>query len=766
MINPLILPGHVYELRAPRGRQGTISGYFDNAADIYEASRIYDGKVPGLYVTLNPVKNALLARAKNRLNTTAKTTTSDPDILKRYWLLIDCDAVRPAEISANEAEHQAALDRSTTVAEWLWLEGWPDSIRADSGNGAHLLYRIDLQNDTGSRDLVKAVLEVLALRFNDACVVIDTSVFNAARITKLYGTLSCKGDSTEDRPHRQSQILSVPSALVPVPDKLLNEMAQRRPVDPKTFGTNRTGFDVRNFISRHHLSVAREKPWNGGTVFELETCPFNSEHIRDSSIIQYPTGAVSFQCFHNSCQQHRWQQLRDLLEPARRHAFRMNGSEPQATPGEPADFTLRVASSVAMKPVKWGIQDRVPLGMLTVLAGRGGLGKGTIAADWAAQLSKGLAAGALAGKPSSVIISSTEDTEKETLAPRLAAAQADMARVHFIHLHRGGVDGSLSIPEDIDILHQAIQQADAKFIIIDPLMSHLSATLNGWNDQEIRRALTPLSRLAEQMQIAVLVIAHLNKDSKKEAIDRIGGSVGISNTARSVLFCGTDPQDPDGGIRMLAHPKCNVGREQPTLRYQIDEVLVEVEPEPIKTTRIVWLGEAPGYSADDLVGRPEPMSRDDRERALTWLGDALPIGSRKRQTDLEADAEKNQISKWALRKAKIILQVKSKKTGFNPTVWWWSRDPVPYNSMNLSPSDKTSSKLLKLVKKSEGESPHIFDIPSMSEDVSKHRPLPFDTSSEVSTPCSGLCPQGESQGSYTEVMEPSAHVHEEVDLVD
>jgi hypothetical protein len=267
------------------------------------------------------------------------------------------------------------------------------------------------------------------------------------------------------------------------------------------------------------------------------------------------------------------------------------------------------------------------------------------------------------------------------------------------------------------------------------------------------------------MQVAVLVIAHLNKDAKKEAIDRIGGSVGISNTARSVLFAGTDAQDPDGATRMLAHPKCNVGREQPTLRYRIDEVLVEVGPEPIKTTRIVWLGEAPGYTADDLVGRPEPMSRDDRERALIWLEDALPFGSRKRQTDLEADAQQNQISKSALRKAKNILKVKSKKTGFHPTIWWWSRDPVPYDSMNLSPSDKTSSKLLKLVKKSEDESPHIFDTSSMTEDVSEHRPLPFDTSSKISTPCSDFSAQEERVG-YTGAMAPSPNVRDEVDLVD
>ena len=182
-----------------------------------------------------------------------------------------------------------------------------------------------------------------------------------------------------------------------------------------------------------------------------------------------------------------------------------------------------------MKPVKWIVQGRVPLGMLTVLAGRGAMAKSTLSLDWAAQVTTGKAAGALAGLPGHVVISSTEDTEAETLSPRLRAAKADMGKVHFIHLHRGGIDGSLTIPDDVDILREAIQQTGAKLVIIDPLMSHLSATLNGWNDQEIRRALTPLARLAEELTVSIFVIAHLNKDSKKEAIDRIGGSVGIQH---------------------------------------------------------------------------------------------------------------------------------------------------------------------------------------------------------------------------------------------
>jgi hypothetical protein len=83
-------------------------------------------------------------------------------------------------------------------------------VAADSGNGAHIIYAVDLPNDTDSLVLIRRVLEALSFKFSDSKVEIDTSVCNAARITKLYGTTARKGDSTEDRPHRATKLLTVP----------------------------------------------------------------------------------------------------------------------------------------------------------------------------------------------------------------------------------------------------------------------------------------------------------------------------------------------------------------------------------------------------------------------------------------------------------------------------------------------------------------------------------------------------------------------------
>jgi hypothetical protein len=95
---------------------------------------------------------------------------------------------------------------------------------ADSGNGSHLLYRIDLPADDGG--LVARVLKTLAGMFSDANVSIDTKVANASRIVKLYGTISRKGADTPERPHRVSSVMSMPDELLPVSRELLEDLAR------------------------------------------------------------------------------------------------------------------------------------------------------------------------------------------------------------------------------------------------------------------------------------------------------------------------------------------------------------------------------------------------------------------------------------------------------------------------------------------------------------------------------------------------------------
>ena len=140
------------------------------------------------------------------------------------------------------------------------------------------MYRID--EPCEDEGLVKACLEALAQRFNDERVHVDTTVFNPARIWKLYGTLARKGENLPERPHRLSALTHVPEPLEVVPTELLQALAQTVKREEKRAGLPATrGFDLEAWISTN-LGETTHKRTADGEVWTIPTCPFNPDHSR------------------------------------------------------------------------------------------------------------------------------------------------------------------------------------------------------------------------------------------------------------------------------------------------------------------------------------------------------------------------------------------------------------------------------------------------------------------------------------------------------
>jgi hypothetical protein len=320
-------PGQVVEVRALTD-QFTHSGYFSNHEALIRSVEPLDadGSVHGIYVTLNVVNPALLSRRANRIKMRLgkkDSTTSDADILRRRWLPIDIDPLRPSGVSSTDEEHGLAFAKADEIARWIAGLGFPDPVRADSGNGAHLLYRIDLPNDEAATALVKACLTTLDVLFSDERVNVDTANFNAARIWKLYGTVSRKGDNTPERPYRRSRILSAPAELTIVSVEMLRDLVARLPTEQQAqqqpTATKDKRFDLSHWLSDHGVGVRSEKPYSGGTLYILDQCPFSSAHKDGAFAIQFGNGAVFAGCKHTSCGggTQRWQELRERFEPDR-----------------------------------------------------------------------------------------------------------------------------------------------------------------------------------------------------------------------------------------------------------------------------------------------------------------------------------------------------------------------------------------------------------------------------------------------------------------
>jgi hypothetical protein len=291
----------VVEVRIPKTRVGVVAGYFNDHALLAQAIHEADARyhASGVYYVLNRIAPALLGRAYNRLKERAEYTCADNNVLRRRWIPVDLDPVRPAGISSTDQEHTAAIERARIIAKDLSDEwSWP--IIADSGNGAHLLYRIDLPNNEESLARISGALAELDRRYSDATVRVDVTSANAARIWKAYGTVARKGDSIPGRPHRLSRILEVPQVIS---DEALarfssNSTGQRKPE------STRIGFDMDGYLSRHAFEVLRRKPWQshpGGLIFEVATCPFNADHTDGSAAFTLADGVPGFSCKHNGC---------------------------------------------------------------------------------------------------------------------------------------------------------------------------------------------------------------------------------------------------------------------------------------------------------------------------------------------------------------------------------------------------------------------------------------------------------------------------------
>jgi hypothetical protein len=348
--------GQVTELRAldavtPADRRPHVeSGYFDDPEKLARAvAGIAHAK--GIYLVPKPVNPALLARAVNKLRPAPKgESTQDGDILRRRWLPIDTDPVRPSGIASTDAEHRAALDRAAAIAAALAAEGWPSPIGADSGNGGHLLYRIDLP--AGDGGLVQRCLQALAARFDDDAVKVDQSVFNPARIWKLYGTTAGKGDAEAaaiGRPHRLARVLTAPDPPAVVPPELLEALAAQAPAAAPAPGRpgRRTpraaatppgdgAFDLDGWFRGHGLPVSGPEEWRdqtgqSGRRWVFEVCPWNPAHTdRSAYVVQLATGAIAAGCHHNGCAGNDWHALRDAVEPGLRDKSKTGRAEGEA----------------------------------------------------------------------------------------------------------------------------------------------------------------------------------------------------------------------------------------------------------------------------------------------------------------------------------------------------------------------------------------------------------------------------------------------------
>lgn len=315
----------------------TVSGYFrggDATAANAAAAAIgsLTGRASGIYFTPNVAKIDCLARSSGVMTSRAQFATADTEIARRLWLLIDFDSVRLKGVSATDGEHKAAIERAYSVRDYLTsFFGSASPVISDSSNGAHLDYAIDLPNNAASTETIRNFLVALSRRFEDKRVKIDTVNFNASRIWKLPGTLTCKGSNDPKRPHRLARLLEAPKTPELVSVEMMAEVikavggvrAKVVSISGKKFavGDPKNGTAARKKITWDELTpkfaerIIKDRTRADGTrVIGIKGCPFSTtDHADDRAgfFTIFKNGSVAPGCQHEHC---KGKKLLDCLE--------------------------------------------------------------------------------------------------------------------------------------------------------------------------------------------------------------------------------------------------------------------------------------------------------------------------------------------------------------------------------------------------------------------------------------------------------------------
>jgi hypothetical protein len=245
---------------------------------------------------------------------------------------------------------------------------------------------------------------------------------------------------------------------------------------------------------------------------------------------------------------------------------------------------------------EWIWQDRIPQNMMTLVAGDGGIGKGRLLANLTSRITRGapMPDGTEGPPLGSVILATQEDDPNLTMAGRLIAEGADLAKVF-------DMTRNFQVPDSLPEVYDQIDKlGDCRLVIIDPLSGVSSIALTSSNVRVRKVIMNPLEQLARDKGIGLVVVHHTVKSG------RVAGTKGITDAARMVLK--VSRATADDSIRLIHIEKSNISNDE------TGDVAYQIVGDP---PRIHYLAAPP-------EAEPRPVSVKDQ--VLTILRTAQKAG--------------------------------------------------------------------------------------------------------------------------------------------
>ncbi len=323
------------------------------------------------------------------------------------------------------------------------------------------------------------------------------------------------------------------------------------------------------------------------------------------------------------------------------------------------------------------VKGRIPKGGITFIAGKGGTGKGafTMGTIGAAVTTGGVAFEGEQLEQGFVFLFNEEDFES-TVLNRLKNNAGSVENLKWLELakDRDGFSATFSLKHNIPLLIKKLKQVPEalltnSLLVIDGIGTFMGMKIgsDAYNDVTVRNVLTPLSRIARQFNMAVVIIGHFNKSKTSELVYAIMGSKAFVNISRAVYAIIEDEEERE------RHYFLPLKVNSPEFKNTGIEFVIEEDTDKIIIKKELSPEDVADLKAERQPGQQRTLGAG--EKARLFLEEELRRGGKKPK-DLEKKARESLVCGREtlyrimnrLRKKKLA---KSIEDGFGNVVWVW-----------------------------------------------------------------------------------------------
>ena len=316
-------------------------------------------------------------------------------------------------------------------------------------------------------------------------------------------------------------------------------------------------------------------------------------------------------------------------------------------------------SDVETKEIEWLWFPYLPKGMVSIVQGDPKSGKTFMLIDIISRITRGdyMPLSGEKFEMGNVVLLNSDDPIEYSLKGRLELQNADTEKVFAID-----ENAKKLYFKDLSRLEKLIEEQKPVLIVIDPIQAYMG---DGDSNSmvQVRNALAPLKRIAEQYNVSIVLVQHLKKGNETKAIYKGAGSIDFVGFARSMIMVIKDTETDE---RLFLHSTSNVAKEGHCLSYRITN------------DGLVWLEDTGEVNVNEVANQD---SNTKFENAKNFILGCIASKGNISATELQQLCNIGGFSERTFNGARSYLNKNNKIHSIkkNGRTYWSLSSPLDYN---------------------------------------------------------------------------------------